>query len=223
MSWDLILPGAQLVVLLLVLRTLKGFTQDERMRRPLAVAKAHEPVNGSIRFEIDSLFLAALFRYCTSDGMNEVFSYIGGIYVGENHFVLCHLVPVALARQSPDGATADAGSSIEVIEQLDCWGTPICGHVHSHPGHGPERTKPSQTDQRFINHLAAGGYRALGAIVARGYDDQAYVRFYMHDSASFEVVVSGHNVKPVPGEENVYRLTSLDGRSLPIAVFDSRN
>ena len=225
MTWEMVMPGAQLIVLLLVWRALQELllTQKQRVPRPLVVPKEHAPLNDTVHFEVDSLFLAALFRYCTSDGTNEVLSFIGGISVGKNRFVLSHLVPVALAKQSPGGATADEASSIRVMELLDCWGTPFCGHVHSHPGHGPQGTRPSETDRRFINQLAAGGHRALGAIVARGHDGHAYVRFYMHDSASFEVSVSGHNVEPVLGERNVYRLINLADRTIPIAVPDSPN
>ena len=225
MTWELVLPGTQLVFLLLIWRTLKQLLMAKKQSgpRPLGIPKADAPQDDTVHFKIDSLFLAALFRYCTSDGMNEVFSFIGGIRVERNCFVLSHLVPVAMAKQSPGGATADEVSSIEVMEQLDGWGTPFCGHVHSHPGHGPQRTRPSATDDRFINQLAAGGHRTLGLIVARGHDGRGYVRFYMHDSACFEVAVSGHNVEPVKGEPNVYRLSHLADRKLPIAVPNFRN
>ena len=83
MTWDVALPGAQLVLLLLIWRTLKQLPIAEKQWVPtsLGIPKAAAPPDDTVHFKIDSLFLAALFRYCTSDGMNEVFSFIGGIRV----------------------------------------------------------------------------------------------------------------------------------------------
>ena len=58
-------------------------------------------------------------------------------------------------------------------------------------------------------------------IVSRGYDGHGYVRFYMHESASFAVSVSGLNVERVEGERHVYRISNLADCELPIAVPDT--
>lgn len=164
-----------------------------------------------VRYTVDSLFLADAFKYCTSMGRDEVFVYIAGIPLGPDHFVLTHLIPVAMSAQSVGGATADGVSSIFYLDQLDKWGLILVGHMHSHPGNGVGGTCPSSVDDKFVTDLAAGGYRTLGAIFSR----DSYVRFYAHRGFDFKVEVVGHQIEEV--ERNVYRLDpNLADCDLPI-------
>jgi proteasome lid subunit RPN8/RPN11 len=210
----------QLVLGLLAELSARSRTQRETTRTrpvpaggklaPSGALPAEPPV---IRFVLDTLFLAAAWRYLTAMGHNEVFHYVAGVRLARDRYLLTHLIPVAMVDQSPGGVRADGRSSLWALEQLDRWGLLLCGHMHSHPGRGPDATRPSWIDRRFVEHLAAGSYVAIGAICSR----DGFFRFYAHDGLPFEVEVMGSQIREV--HDHVFHLNyQLAARDLPITI-----
>jgi hypothetical protein len=176
-----------------------------------AVESTDEPNEEKTRFVVDAMLLADSFHYVCGSGRDEVFHYVTGLTV-DGTYVLTRIVPVDFSRQSPGGVRVEDDSNIRALEQLDEWGVPLLGHIHSHPGNGVGGTTPSGIDRRFVERLACGGHVAIGAIFSR----DGYVRFYAHESTRFSVEVQGHRVERI--EENVFKLEVADGE-VPIAVY----
>jgi len=60
---------------------------------------------------------------------------------------------------------------------LETFGHRLVGHAHSHPGTGPNATRPSGIDENFQRRLENGGHSAIGAIFSR----DGWVRFFRLD------------------------------------------
>jgi hypothetical protein len=173
-------------------------------------------VSTHVVFVLDSILASSLFRYCTSQGMNEVFTYISGLKLAPDRIVLQHIVPVAHAFQSATGAQTEASSTIAVHEMMDEIGLSIVAHCHSHPGTGPGGTCPSGTDRRYVAALAAGSSRLLGLIVSR----DGFFRAYGPDGFSFALESHGKGIHEVSEHEHIFRIDERLGHGdLPLAVF----
>ena len=139
----------------------------------------------------------------------ESFFYVGGFCATRApnaHYVWDHLIPVEFAEQSAVGVLADTTSSSAALQALYEMGLTLVGHVHSHPGFGPQANYPSATDTTLVRNLASGKSVALGAIFSRSHDDrEAFVRFYGGEAISpFRFVVQGTGAKQ--RDDNLYRL-----------------
>jgi hypothetical protein len=175
-----------------------------------------KPSASRVVFLLDSVLLSSLFRYCTSQGHNEVFTYICGLKVTPDRIVLQHIVPVAHAYQSPIGAQTEAVSTIGVHEMMDEVGVNIVAHCHSHPGKGPGAVQPSSVDRNYVAALAAGSSRLLGLIVSR----DGYFRAYAHDGFDFEIELHGKCIHKESDDENLFHIDPRLGHGdLPLALF----
>lgn len=144
------------------------------------------------------------------EAFKECFYYVGGFSItgpGKGHYVWDHPIQVEFSDQRACGVRVDMASGGAALDQLREMGLSLVGHFHSHPGCGSGANKPSETDARFVKSLAAGRSIALGAIFSRSAtsDDEAFVRFYAHQSLHpFRVVIEGNGVKKL--YENLFQI-----------------
>lgn len=161
----------------------------------------------SARFLSDAYHL--LFDRVRSS-FKENFFYIGGFPVpgaGKGRYVWDHPIQVDFSEQQAFGVCVDMASGAAALDHLREMGLSLVGHIHSHPGFGPEMSHPSETDARFVRTLAVGRSIALGAVFSRSAhdDNEAYVRFYAHRSLHpIQIVVEGTGARKL--NENLFQI-----------------
>jgi proteasome lid subunit RPN8/RPN11 len=158
---------------------------------------------GERRFTVSSLFLYECFAKLTADE-NEQFVFITGSEVG-GVMVLDQVIDLVDSRRSVVGVEAEPKSTHRLLIKLEQFGHRLLAHFHSHPGNGPESTRPSGIDQRFQQRLENAGHMAVAAIFSR----DGYVRFFRLDG-EFQVEIHGNGVEE--REPSVYHLTDLPTR-----------
>jgi len=157
----------------------------------------HEPR----RYAVSSLFLHECYRKLTADP-DEQFFFITGSEVESVH-ALDQWAEFAHQRRSRIGVVADMPSTHNLLIRLEQFGHKFLAHFHSHPGRGPDATRPSGTDENFQRRLETAGHLALMAVFSR----DGYVRFIRLDQ-NFELEIYGEGVENyAPG---IYRLKNTD-------------
>jgi hypothetical protein len=157
--------------------------------------------NAVQRYAVSSLFLHESFKKLTAD-QDEQFFFVTGSEV-EDRLVLDQWAEFAHQKRGMLGVTADTRSTHGLLIRLEQFGHRLLAHFHSHPGRGPDATKPSGTDEGYQGRLERTGHRAIMAIFSR----DGYVRFVRLDQ-NFEIEIFGTGVeKHAPG---IYRLTNID-------------
>ena len=159
-------------------------------------------VDGSPRrYAVSSLFLHDCAKKLTAD-RNEQFFFITGSEV-EGVLVLDQCVEFAHQKRTPMGVVGDFPSTHNMLIKLEQFGHKFLAHFHSHPGTGPDSTRPSGTDENFQKRLESAGHVALMAIFSR----DGFVRFLRIDQ-NFELEIYGEGVKNhAPG---VYQIKNID-------------
>jgi hypothetical protein len=153
------------------------------------------------RYAVSSLFLHECYKKLTADP-DEQFFFVTGSEVEHVH-VLDQCAEFAHQRRSRLGVVADMPSTHNVLIKLEQFGHKFLAHFHSHPGKGPEGTKPSGTDENFQGRLEKAGHLAVMAVFSR----DGYVRFVRLDR-NFELEIYGEGVEcHAPG---IYRLKNID-------------
>jgi len=153
------------------------------------------------RYAVSSLFLHECFKKLTADP-DEQFFFITGSEVEGVH-VLDQWAEFAHQRRSRIGVVADMPSTHNLLIRLEQFGHKFLAHFHSHPGKGPDATRPSSTDENFQRRLENAGHLALMAIFSR----DGYVRFIRLDK-NFDLEIYGEGVETyAPG---IYRLKNTD-------------
>jgi hypothetical protein len=164
------------------------------------VAENARTPDGPKRYLVSSWFLHESFKKLTADP-DEQFFFITGTEV-EGVFVLDQWAEFAHQRRSRLGVVADMPSTHNLLIKLEQFGHKFLAHFHSHPGKGPEGTKPSGTDDKFQERLERAGHIAVMVIFSR----DGYVRFVRLDQ-QFEVEIYGEGVeKYAPG---IFRFTNI--------------
>jgi hypothetical protein len=154
-----------------------------------------------LRFVVSSYFLYDCFRHLTEDGA-EQFSFITGVEI-EGAFVLNQLLRLEHEKRTALGVTADSRFTHRLLITLERFRHRLLAHFHSHPGEGPNSTRPSGVDTGFQDRLERAGHIAVAAIFSR----DGYIRFFRR-SGSFEIEVFGEGVEQ--HAENVFRLNLDD-------------
>jgi len=153
------------------------------------------------RYAVSSLFLHESFTKLTAD-QDEEFFFITGNEV-DNVFVLDQWAEFAHQKRSMVGVTADTRSTHKLLIKLEQFGHRLLAHFHSHPGNGPDSTRPSGIDENFQRRLESAGHIAVMAIFSR----DGFIRFVRLDQ-NIEVEIYGEGVeKHAPG---IFRLTNLN-------------
>jgi len=147
---------------------------------------------------VDAAFLTEAFDQLTQS-KDEALSYITGPEGDDQQFILSRLIPLKLTHCSLARARSDLGHQIQVLTKLEEEGQRLLGHVHCHPGRGPQATMPSPVDLRMQANLEQGGYVAIGGIFSR----DGHIRFFSH-GRPFRVIVTGK--KAVPVGDKLFRL-----------------
>lgn len=157
--------------------------------------------SGPRQYSVSSLFLQECFKKLTADA-DEQFFFITGAEV-RGVFVLDQWAELTHHRRSRMGVVADMPSTHNLLIRLEQFGHKFLAHFHSHPGTGPDSTRPSGIDENFQKRLESAGHLALMAIFSR----DGFVRFVRMDQ-NFELEIYGQGVETYA--PNVYRLTLPD-------------
>ena len=158
------------------------------------------PNTGTRRYAVSSLFLHESFKKLTAD-RDEQFFFVTGSEV-EGVLVLDQWAEFAHQRRSPMGVVADVPSTHNLLIKLEQFGHKFLAHFHSHPGNGPDATRPSGIDEAFQRRLESAGHVAVMAIFSR----DGFIRFVRLDQ-NLELEIYGEGVENhAPG---IYRLTNL--------------
>jgi hypothetical protein len=159
------------------------------------------PNTGPRRYAVSSLFLHDSFKKLTAD-RDEQFFFVTGAEV-EGVLVLDQWAEFAHQRRHRLGVVADIPSTHNLLIKLEQFQHKFLAHFHSHPGNGPDATRPSGIDEDFQRRLEKAGHVAIMAIFSR----DGYVRLMRHDQ-NFEIQIYGEGVENhAPG---IYRLANLD-------------
>lgn len=161
------------------------------------------PETGDRHYAVSSLFLYECFAKLTADE-KEQFVFITGSEVN-GVMVLDQVIDLVDSRRSVVGVEAEPKSTHRLLIKLEQFGHRLLAHFHSHPGNGPQSTRPSGTDQRFQQRLENAGHVAVAAIFSR----DGYVRFFRLDG-EFRLEIHGNGVEEC--EPSVYHLTDLPAR-----------
>lgn len=157
--------------------------------------------SGEHRYAVSSLFLHESFKKLTAD-RDEQFFFITGSEV-DGVFVLDHWAEFAHEKRSVVGVTGDTRSTHKLLIKLEQFGQRLLATFHSHPGDGPESTRPSGIDSNFQQRLESAGHVAVMAIFSR----DGFIRFFRLDR-TIDIEIHGQGVqKHAPG---IYRLANLD-------------
>lgn len=152
------------------------------------------------RYVVSSLFLHECFKELTADRDEQFFFLTGtivkGVHVLDQRLVFQH------AKRSMVGVVGNHGDTHRLLIKLEQFGHRLLAHFHSHPGNGPEATRPSGTDTGFQKRLEDAGYPAVAAIFSR----DGYVRFFRLDN-DLEVEIYGEGVEQ--HDKNSFRLTAI--------------
>ncbi|MGA2435529.1 MAG: hypothetical protein ABSG25_09610 [Bryobacteraceae bacterium] len=153
------------------------------------------------RYVVSSLFLHESFRKLTAD-QDEEFFFITGTEV-EGALVLDQWAEFAHQKRTMMGVTGEPKATHGLLIKLEQFGHRLLAHFHSHPGKGPDATRPSGTDENFQRRLESAGHVAVMAIFSR----DGFVRFVRLDQ-NLEIEIHGNGVEAYgPG---IYKLTNLD-------------
>jgi hypothetical protein len=156
---------------------------------------------GVPRFVVSSYFLHECFKRLTAD-ISEQFSFITGVEV-EGALVLNQLIELEHDKRTLLGVTANTGFTHRLLIRLEQFRHRLLAHFHSHPGKGPDSTRPSGTDQSFQKRLESAGHQAVAAIFSR----DGFVRFFRMDS-QFQIEVFGEGVEQ--HEAHIFKITTVD-------------
>lgn len=157
--------------------------------------------SGSNRFAVSSLFLHECFREVTADE-NEQMYFVTGMEV-EGVFVLDQRADFLKEKRTFGAVVADTRSTHRLLIKLEQFRHRLLGHIHSHPGFGPDSTRPSGTDHDFQKRLETAGHVAVAAIFSR----DGFVRFFRLDN-NFEIEVFGNGV--TQHARNIFRLDPIN-------------
>jgi len=156
---------------------------------------------GDHRYAISSLFLHECFKDLTADSDEEFFfvtgTLINDVYVLDQKTEFQHLKRTAIA------VVGQPTSTHKLLIKLEQFGHRLLGCFHSHPGKGPDATRPSGIDEDFQKRLEDGGHVAVAAIFSR----DGYVRFFRMDKAP-EIEIYGNGVEK--HGDNIFRLTNIN-------------
>lgn len=157
--------------------------------------------NDPKRYAVSSLFLHESFKKLTAD-QDEQFFFVTGAEV-DGVLVLDQIGEIAHQRRSRMGVVADMPSTHNLLIRLEEFGHKFLAHFHSHPGNGPDATRPSGTDLDFQRRLEKGGHVAIMAIFSR----DGFIRF-VRMAPDFEITVFGEGVESYA--PNVHRLKKVN-------------
>jgi hypothetical protein len=164
-----------------------------------AVSEAADPAVA--RYFISSRFLAECQAYLLADPHHfERLHIVTGLALEGHRYTLEQMQKVTMSAQSVVGAKADQQSLTHALIQLMESGHALHSLFHSHPGHGPGATHPSNIDLSTHKRLEEGGYPVIGAIFV-----PRFVRFFSAERP-FTISIYGTGVTPVPGEKNVFQI-----------------
>jgi len=181
-------------------------TEIRKLNEFLATLERIETENviadtGPRRYLVSSWFLHECFKKLTADP-NEQFFFITGSEVDGIH-ILDQWAEFAHQKRTRMGVVAEIPSTHNLLIRLEQFGHKFLAHFHSHPGLGPESTRPSGIDEGFQGRLERAGHLALMAIISR----DGYLRFMRLDQ-NFELEIYGEGVENyAPG---IYRLKNID-------------
>ena len=156
---------------------------------------------------MDTPFLRELVAFLTTTS-EENAAYVSGIQLGRFR-ILTRIIPVAMHSTSIVHANARSDSCAEVLIQLVETDLPLVAMAHSHPGMGPESTRPSGVDLSYMGTVQKNGAKVVGLIVTRDH----CVRFFS-STLPFEVHVQGNEFQAVNDDENIYQLVQKKARRL---------
>jgi hypothetical protein len=127
------------------------------------------------RYTVSSLFLHECYKELTADRDEQFFFLTGAIEKGT--YVLDQRLEFQHARRSMVGVVGNQADTHRLLIKLERFGHRLLAHFHSHPGNGPEATRPSGTDTGFQKRLEDAGSPTVAAIFSR----DGYVRFFRLD------------------------------------------
>lgn len=157
-----------------------------------------------LRFVLDTPLLTELIDQLTRTDDEDI-TYVSGIRTDDDR-ILTRAIPVELASASLAHAHASARSCAEIMIRLVEADLPLVAMAHSHPGNGPESTRPSNVDLRYMETLEKNGAEIIGIIVNRG----GFVRFFTSE-LKFEVYLQGNEFEPIDGYSDVYKMVPAAG------------
>ncbi|MFY9607380.1 MAG: hypothetical protein WAU45_02035 [Blastocatellia bacterium] len=117
-------------------------------------------------------------------------------------YVLDQILEFKHAKRNVVGVVGNQADTHRLLIKLERFGHRLLAHFHSHPGNGPDATRPSGTDTGFQKRLEDAGYPAVAAIFSR----DGYIRFFRLDD-DLEIEIYGSGVEQ-HGKNN-FRLTAL--------------
>lgn len=162
-----------------------------------SVSRPERDSHAVSRYLVSARFLREAKAHLT-DLPDEKLVYVTGPQ-DVSTFALSRLVFFKLAHASRAYAIPDPSSQIDALEHLTEEGQALLATFHSHPGHGPDATRPSGIDLATQEQLEDLGYPTVGVIFSR----DGFVRFYTKNH-EFDVSVSGSGAIEVT--KHLYRL-----------------
>lgn len=148
-------------------------------------------------YVVSSLFLRDCYETLMRHASEDMF-YITGPELAHTR-VLERCVMFEKSARSAAGVAGEPQATHSVLIELETQGHRLTGWFHSHPGYGPEATRPSRTDLDHQGRLERGRCPAIGAIFTR----DGYVRFFSRE-APFALHIYGKGVQRT--DERTYRL-----------------
>lgn len=105
------------------------------------------------------------------------------------------------AKRNVVGVIGNQADTHRLLIKLEQFGHRLLAHFHSHPGNGPDATRPSGTDTGFQKRLEDAGYPTVAAIFSR----DGYIRFFRLDD-DLEIEIYGSGVEQ--HGKNSFRITA---------------
>jgi proteasome lid subunit RPN8/RPN11 len=152
------------------------------------------------QYTVSSLFLHECYKALTADRDEQFFFLTGAIVGGVN--VLDQRLEFKHSKRSIVGVVGNQADTHRLLIKLEQYGHRLLAHFHSHPGNGPEATRPSCTDTGFQKRLEDAGYPSVAAIFSR----DGYIRFFRLDD-DLEVEIYGSGVEQ--HDKNNFRITAI--------------
>jgi len=153
------------------------------------------------RYSVSSYFLHECLQHLTAD-RNEQFIFITGLEI-DGVLVLDQKIEFQHQKRNIVGVEGNTNATHRLLIKLEQFGHRLLAHFHSHPGNGPESTRPSGIDEGFQRRLESAGYPTVAAIFSR----DGYIRFFRLDD-NCEIRIHGTGVQNLGN--HTYKLTQLD-------------
>lgn len=125
---------------------------------------------------------------------------LSGVAIDSDRCYLDQAIALKPSHASSVAFQPDSESIYQALKRFDSFGYSLRAFIHSHPGSGPDSTRPSGRDLETQRNLE-GPYRCIGLIV----NEEGYLRAFSVD-LPFALSIHGKNVEVIDERQHLYRL-----------------